>query len=219
MMQSDNINDLAAALAKAQASITHATKDANNPFFKSKYADLPAVIDAARPHLAANGLSVVQITESFPDGNVTLVTQLQHASGQWIRGTYPVKPVKADPQGLGSAITYARRYAYCAITGVAAAGEDDDGNAASNAGNGKQETATSRNKRYSALKKKIEESADPAATWHENLAEINEFLESDKQFYDDLVQIGGKRKKELEAIAISGNGLEKMPSFLGRGNA
>jgi len=132
--QSDAICDLAAALAKAQAEMTHASKDAKNPHLKSKYADLSAVIDAARPHLAKNGLSVVQVTETDEAGTVVLMTQLSHASGQWVRGWYPVKPVKNDPQGFGSALTYARRYSYAAIVGVAASGEDDDGNAATNGG-------------------------------------------------------------------------------------
>jgi hypothetical protein len=129
--QSEAINDLAAALAKAQAEMTHASKDAKNPHLKSKYADLSAVIDAARPHLAKNGLSVVQVTDPGELDTVVLMTQLSHASGQWVRGWYPVKPVKNDPQGFGSALTYARRYSYAAIVGVAASGEDDDGNAAS----------------------------------------------------------------------------------------
>lgn len=129
-LQSDNINELAAALSKAQASITHAQKHVDNTFFKAKYADLPAVIDAAKSHLSANGLSVTQMTDIEGD-NVVLVTQLNHSSGQWIRSWYPIKPVKPDPQGMGSAVTYARRYAYSAMVGVAAIGEDDDGNAAS----------------------------------------------------------------------------------------
>jgi len=129
--QSEAINELATALAKAQGEMAHAAKDAENPHFKSKYADLSAVIDAARPHLAKYGLSVVQITDTDEAGSITLITQLNHASGQWVRSWYPVKPMKNDPQGLGSALTYSRRYSYSAMTGVAAAGEDDDGNAAS----------------------------------------------------------------------------------------
>lgn len=133
--QSDTINELATALAKAQAEMTHAAKGVDNTFFKSKYADLPAIIDVARPHLAKNGLSVVQLPDVDEAGNITLMTQLMHASGQWMRSWYPVKPVKNDPQGFGSALTYARRYSYASITGVSAVGEDDDGNAASEKSN------------------------------------------------------------------------------------
>lgn len=134
--QSEDIKELAVALAKAQAKIEHAKKSAENPAFKrgnstTSYADLPAVLDAARPHLAENGLSVIHIPDYDEQGNMQLIIQLTHASGQFIRGWYPIRPVKNDPQGIGSAITYARRYSYCAITGVAAEGEDDDGNEAS----------------------------------------------------------------------------------------
>lgn len=129
--QSDAINEISGALAKAQGEMQHAGKTTDNPYFKSKYADLPAVMDAARPALAKNGLSVVQITQIDEHGKMTLITQLCHASGQWMRSWYPINPVKNDPQGIGSALTYARRYAYSSIIGVAAAGEDDDGNAAS----------------------------------------------------------------------------------------
>lgn len=129
--QSDAINELASALAKAQAEMQHAKKSAENPFFKSNYADLPAVIDAAKPFLTKHGLSVSQPITTDEQGNIAVMTMLMHASGQWLLSNYPVRPVKNDPQGVGSAITYARRYSYAAITGVAAMDEDDDGNDAS----------------------------------------------------------------------------------------
>lgn len=128
---SDQINAIAEALAKAQGEIKGAAKATNNPFFNSKYADLAACVEVAKEPLAKNGLSVFQVVDSDEAGNMRLVTHLAHSSGQWIRSFYPVKPVKQDPQGVGSAITYARRYSYCAIVGVVAENEDDDGNAAS----------------------------------------------------------------------------------------
>ena len=131
MQTSENINELATALAKAQAKIEGATKDKNNPAFKSKYADLSSVWDACRQSLTDNGLSVVQVAEG--DGTqATIVTRLMHASGQWIEGTLIVRPAKTDAQGIGSAITYARRYALASMVGVCP--EDDDGNAASDRG-------------------------------------------------------------------------------------
>ena len=130
---SGTISELAKALCKAQGKMKHAIKDANNPFFRSKYADLASVVEASRPALVENGLSVVQYTQ----GNV-LYTMLLHSSGEWIRGHIDLKPMRQvkdagwvaseDPQSYGSCITYARRYALAAITGVAT--EDDDGNAA-----------------------------------------------------------------------------------------
>ncbi|HYH64310.1 MAG TPA: ERF family protein [Urbifossiella sp.] len=128
---SPDIKDLALALSAAQGEMTHAGKGTVNPHFRSKYADLSAVIDALKPALAKHGLAYVQTTDLAADGGIVLVTTLLHKSGQWIRGTYPVRPIKADPQGYGSALTYARRYALAAIAGVASVDEDDDGNAAS----------------------------------------------------------------------------------------
>lgn len=122
------LNELFAALAKAQGKIKGATKDVANPFFKSKYADLASVWDACRDALSENGLSVIQATEAGNADTVTVYTTLGHSSGQYITSGLTMKPVKADPQGIGSTITYARRYALAAMVGVAP--EDDDGNAA-----------------------------------------------------------------------------------------
>lgn len=128
MMQSESIKELATALAKAQGVMAGAKKDCTNPFFHSKYADLASMWDACRQPLSENGLSVVQTTHVDAD-RVYLLTQLFHNSGEWIQGKYPITPTKNDPQGMGSAITYARRYTLAAIVGIAP--EDDDGNAAS----------------------------------------------------------------------------------------
>jgi len=128
MKTSESISALAAALAKAQAVIEGATKGKVNPAFRSKYADLAAVWDAIREPLTANGLSLVQMPD-MAEGDPVLVTRLLHSSGEWLEGTYPLRPVKEDPQGYGSSISYARRYAAMAVCGVCP--EDDDGNAAS----------------------------------------------------------------------------------------
>ena len=125
--QSQTINALASALSKAQGQITGALKDSSNPFFKTKYADLASVWDACRDQLSANGLCVIQ-TLSNKEDQIVVVTTLAHSSGEWIRGELAVKPVKSDPQGIGSAITYARRYTLAAIVGVAQI--DDDAEAA-----------------------------------------------------------------------------------------
>ena len=128
-MQSEQIDQLAAALAIAQGKITGALKDSANPFFKSRYADLASVWDACRDHLSSNGLAVIQTTETVADSSVTVVTTLAHKSGQWIRGVLTMTPKDASPQAVGSCLTYARRYALAAIVGVAQV--DDDANAAS----------------------------------------------------------------------------------------
>ena len=116
-----------AALIKAQAAFKPAVKDAVNPHFKSKYVTLQAAIDAVLPALHANGFALVQSTK-LTEGRTILNTALLHTSGGKLESDYPVHPVKADPQGEGSALTYARRYALMALCGIAP--EDDDGNAA-----------------------------------------------------------------------------------------
>lgn len=126
--QSEQIGELAQALAKAQGKITGALKDSSNPFFKSRYADLASVWDACRGPLSENGLAVVQLTEA-DDAGVYVSTTLAHSSGQWMRSRLRLTPKDSTPQGMGSAITYGRRYALAAIVGVAQV--DDDGNAAS----------------------------------------------------------------------------------------
>jgi hypothetical protein len=131
MQTSEGINDLAAALAKAQGEITGALKDSANPFFKSKYADLASCWDACRAPLSKNGLSIVQGL-NVTEGHLYLQTRLMHATGQWISSTTPVTPKDDTPQGMGSALTYARRYALTAMVGVAQV--DDDANAASGRG-------------------------------------------------------------------------------------
>jgi hypothetical protein len=125
--QSENIAELAAALAKAQAEMGGVHKDAANPYFKSSYATLAAVWETVKPSLTKNGLSVVQLPGSDERGYY-VQTQLQHSSGQWIRSCTYMKPAKEDPQGIGSLISYARRYALMAM--VMACPDDDDGEAA-----------------------------------------------------------------------------------------
>ncbi len=126
-MQSDQINELAEALSKAQGAIEGAVKDAKNPFFKSNYADLHSVIACAKAPLSENGLAVIQTT-GIIDAQLCMMTTLAHKSGQWIRAVMPIMLQKQDAQSMGSALTYLRRYSYQAICGISAM--DDDGNAA-----------------------------------------------------------------------------------------
>jgi hypothetical protein len=131
-MQSDQINELAAALSKAQGEMQAAIKDKINPFFKSSYADLGSVWDAARPVLSKYGLCVMQTTELLAD-KIVMVTTLAHTSGQWVKSLLPLNPAKNDSQGVGAAITYLRRYSLSAIVGVVC-DDDDDGETASGRG-------------------------------------------------------------------------------------
>ena len=128
MNKSESIAELAAALNKAQSEMSGAKKSAKNPFFKSKYANLEEVIHCIKEPFADNGLSFMQ----FPittDGFAGVETVILHSSGEWISGEFMLKCSKNDPQGMGSAITYAKRYGLQAACGIPS--EDDDGNAAS----------------------------------------------------------------------------------------
>lgn len=130
MNKSEQINDLVTALSKVQGEMESAKKDATNPFYKSKYADLHSTWEACRGPLTKNGLCVIQTTTFTPDIGLLLITTLAHTSGQWISAELPVRPTKDDPQGLGSCISYMRRYALQAIVGITT--EDDDAEAATN---------------------------------------------------------------------------------------
>lgn len=130
MRTSESIVKISAALLKAQKAIKFATKDAKNPHYKSTYADLPAVIDAVKPALNDAGVFFAQTASPSEHGFLSLTTRLIHESGEWIEDTATMPLPKCDPQGYGSAMTYARRYSLAAITGLYQ--EDDDGNAASN---------------------------------------------------------------------------------------
>lgn len=125
MRTSEQLDQLGQALCKAQKSVMRASLDGKNPFFKSKYSTLDSVWEACREPLTENGLCVIQL----PGPNNTLETTILHESGQFISSEYTLKPVKDDPQALGSALSYARRYALASAVGVVSK-DDDDGNAA-----------------------------------------------------------------------------------------
>lgn len=128
MEWSEQSDKISAALLAAQRELGPVHKDGKNPHFKSTYATLNAVWETCAPVLHSHDLFVVQAPANG-DGNDKLITEIRHKSGQWVRGTLRLNPVKNDPQGIGSAITYARRYSLCAMLGLMQ--EDDDGNAAS----------------------------------------------------------------------------------------
>jgi len=134
MEWSQERTELIAALVKAQAALRPVRKGSVNDFKGYKYADLADIWDACRSPLTDNGLCVLQATRRGEYG-LELVTTLAHTSGQWAASTLPVPP-ESDPQRLGSALTYVRKYALIAIVGLAA--EDDDGQAASSQGHGGQ---------------------------------------------------------------------------------
>lgn len=139
--RSSDTKELFTALAKAQAEMEAASLNAQNPFFKNRYADLAQIVKTSRPALTKHGLSVLQPIISHDDGNTYLITMLAHASGQYIESRLRINPPKSDVQTLGSYITYLRRYSYAALVGIVTSDEDDDG-----------ETAVSLQRENSAVK-------------------------------------------------------------------
>ena len=127
MNKSEQINELATALAKAQGEIENASKSSNNPHFKSRYADLAEVLNTVRPVFASHGLAISQFP-SYEQGVASVETIITHSSGQWMSGVISAPVGKLDAQGVGSAITYCRRYSLAAVAGIAQ--EDDDANSA-----------------------------------------------------------------------------------------
>jgi hypothetical protein len=148
---SEQINELVTALAKAQAEMQNAPYNQTNPAFKSKYADLASIRDATIPSLTKHGLSLFQMTKLNGEG-MSLVTRLAHSSGQWIESTYPL-PIADRPHIMGSAITYARRYSWAAICGIAAEADDDGNEAQEGSKNGKSLPALPARKSSAAAKR------------------------------------------------------------------
>ena len=124
METSPTIKSIAAALQNFQEYKVRVGKDAVNPAFKSRYASLASILEAIAIPLSDSALVVLQ----FPDGD-GLTTRLQHISGEYMQATAPLRAVQQTPQALGSALTYARRYALCAMLSLVV--DDDDGQAAS----------------------------------------------------------------------------------------
>ena len=135
MIKETNISKLITSLNKAQASMSCAKTDSNNPFYNSKYANLPAVFKAIKQCLLENDLCISQVMDVRDDGRMILNTILLHNSGQMLESKMCLPDIK-DPQKLGGAITYFRRYSLMSIAGIPAndtdVDRDDDANEASN---------------------------------------------------------------------------------------
>lgn len=129
MKHSESINEIADALSKVQGEIEDATKDSQNPHFKSSFASLASVYEACRKLLAKNGIAVIQSPSTTDNGSVRITTMLAHKSGQYFSDEFDLTPKDKSPQSLGSCVTYGRRYSLMAMVGIAQ--DDDDGQAAS----------------------------------------------------------------------------------------
>lgn len=128
-LMSDSITKIVGALLKVQKEVEPVTKNKANPYFKSRYADLSAVYETVRDLLTKNEIVVFQSGEDTGEnGSIVLTTLLLHVSGEWLSSSFRVPLVKNDPQALGSAITYARRYGLTSAIGLST--EDDDAESA-----------------------------------------------------------------------------------------
>lgn len=208
------MENLAKALASAQAEFGTVPQSGANPFHKSKYSTLKDCWDTARPVLAKNGLSVLQMPDAGEDGRMYLITILMHESGENISSRQPVMAAKQDAQSMGSAITYARRYGLTSVLGLVSGDEDDDGNAATNVGKVKQAAtppkspakapAAARNSQKSEqgpTNSSIEERINAAphlgiltSLWHDSEKELEAMSADEKKAIIDLF---AKRKAEL----------------------
>lgn len=196
---SDTRSEFAKAMCKAQQELGTVAKNSTNPHFKSKYADLASVLDAVLPPLNDAGFSLIQSPSGDDAGNVTVTTTLLHESGEWMESALKLRPVKTDPQGAGSAITYARRYAALAIAG--AAPEDDDGNAASQ----RQSKAKSRDT-FQRLQDGAREAAEMGetalTTWYRaNQHTIKEMHEDFEQNLMDVLRLLRTEAQEADKIS------------------
>jgi len=142
---SQDIKELSKALALVQSEMQIAEKKKDNPFFKSKYADFQSIVEASRPAMVKNGLSITQIITEKEQASY-LVTMLMHNSGQFLRSVKKISPAKEDIQSYSSYVTYCKRICYSAILGVVCADEDDDG---------EQAVSHYRNNKNAAVEEKI----------------------------------------------------------------
>jgi hypothetical protein len=159
MQKSETIVELAKSLSKFQGDMKSVPKDSTNPFFKMKYASIDAIWDIVRKPLSSNGLSLIQTTYEQND-KIYLETTLLHSSGEWIETYMPINATKQDPQTIGSAITYARRYSMSAILGVSADSDDDAESATSHK---ETQTATKPIKQSNPLPASVSATVTPKA--------------------------------------------------------
>jgi hypothetical protein len=209
--RSESIAKLAAAVTKAVAELKNPPKDAINPYYNSKYADLATVRDAVLPVLARHDLAVLQLPCEL-DGAAALTSLLTHTSGEWVETTIKLRPVRNDPQGVGSALTYARRYALQSIAGVAAE-DDDDGNAAVKRAKDAAET--------SGLKAAASDSPALAGTYTQQLSRCRtqaEYTALCKRIKEDIAAkrlTNGDREASIAAARETANRFPQEPAANG----
>jgi len=183
MKKSESIKNICKALITFKVKVGAITKDSKNPFFKSSYASLGTIIEAIEEPLAESGLAVMQ----FPTGDHCLTTIVMHESGEWIQSIYRIRPIKDDAQGIGSCLTYQKRYALVSALCLNILEKDDDGNQAS-FGNGTPDNPEK-----------------PALPWlnknTDALAKVQAYLLDNGTL--DNVKLKYKLNKEMETFLLS----------------
>ncbi|AXO96235.1 recombinase [Bacillus anthracis] len=207
MNKSDTITELAKALVKFNSEVNKIAKDADNPFFKNNYATLDTIIDEIRPILSKYGLSIMQIPSG--DGqNVTLKTLLLYESGEWLESDeLTMKPVKNDPQAVGSCITYARRYSLAAFLSLNT-GEDDDGNGATYRKGNKQNQKSNSGQAPNRLQGNSSNgkaSEKQLKMIHAKIAHVATLTQTDKQMVEETLknQVGFTNLSEISSQLAS----------------
>lgn len=165
-----------------QVKVESIKKDAKNPFFKSSYASLSNILDAIKEPLIESGLSILQ----FPTGDYGLTTILLHESGEYLKSEYTMRPVKDEPQGRGSAITYARRYALASILCLNI-DEDDDGNTATYGGKNPQEAEDNNKQWMNKGSKDFENAKEKIAAGKITIADVRKHYKLSKEIESLLI--------------------------------
>ena len=182
MHKSNNLSELAKSMILFQVKVESIKKDAKNPFFKSSYASLSNILDAIKEPLIESGLSVLQ----FPTGDYGLTTILLHESGEYLKSEYSMKPVKDDPQGRGSAITYARRYALASVLCLNI-DEDDDGNTATYGGKNPQEAEDNNKQWLNKGSKDFDNAKEKLSAGKITIADVRKYYKVSKEVESLLI--------------------------------
>lgn len=213
---SDDFKELAIALAKAQAAFTVAERKTTNPHFKTNYANIASIRAASAPHLAANGLAILQ-SHQLSGGDIgvwELITTLLHTSGQWAETVYPMHVAKQDAQGFAAATTYARRISWQTLIGVVSDEEDDDGEEAAGnvsrpvAANAQAVSNDSAERAYAWAMKAVklvgalESSAALDAFWMKNSTTISDLKAINVPGYSRLMEAVSDRRQALQPVPL-----------------
>ena len=191
MKMSETIKEIAPALVNFNAEVSKISKDATNPFHKNRYSTLDQIVAEVRPTLQKHGLSVLQ-NASGEDGNITIKTFLLHTSGEWLESDgITLKPQKNDPQGMGGAATYARRYDLCAFLSLNT-GDDDDANQAS----GYNKQGKQSKPKQDGMNEEITTKFATAIQTAGGKDALYEKLGKSKKDMETLLQSGSKKQKE-----------------------